>query len=93
MKIIGRTVEGLLLSASSNELANFVGFYYSGQEGCPDFICGMEVIVSPMYEQLRSIQANKDQLGIIATKLRMVADLLQVNEPLLLSKTEAETAA
>jgi hypothetical protein len=82
MKIIGKTAEGLLLSASKDELANMVGFYWSGSEGCPPLEPGAEIKCAAMFDQLRTLASNQKALGDIATKLRMVADLLELNDPL-----------
>lgn len=89
MKIIGKTQQGLLLSATKDELANMVGFYYSGLQGCPEFNPGVEIELHKMYSQLRSLQQNEKELGAIATKLRMVADLLQLNDPIVQEKINA----
>ena len=90
MKIIGKTDSGLLLSATETELANLVGFYYSGSNGCPKFEPGMEIVVHQMYNQLRELKSNEVQLAQVATKLRMVADLLQLNDPVMRKMTGGE---
>lgn len=82
MKIIGTTSEGLLLSASKDEIAQFIGFYWKGSEGCPPLEPGVEIKCSEMYTQLTTLNSNKQELGKIATKLRMVADLLELNDPI-----------
>ena len=90
MKIIGKTEEGLLLAASKDELANFIGFYWSGSEGCPPLVPGVEIKCAAMFEQLRQLDINRKALGDISTKLRMVADLLELNDPLVQKLTVIE---
>lgn len=82
MKIIGQTDGGLLISATKNEIANLLGFYYTGSQSCPELVAGLEIRVSDMYGQLSALNSNKKELSQLANKLRSVADLLELNDPL-----------
>lgn len=90
MKIIGQTAEGFLLSASRNECANIVGFYYTGADGCPRFEPGMEIAIAAMFTQLYEFKKNEKALTQIASKLRAVADVLELNDPVI-EKLTAES--
>jgi hypothetical protein len=50
----------------------------------------MEIVVHQMYNQLRELKSNEVQLAQVATKLRMVADLLQLNDPVMRKMTGGE---
>lgn len=81
MKIIGATEDGVLISAKRQEVAQLIGFYYHGASGCPEIIPGLEIKVSDMYEQLKTLGNNSDTLKDVAAKLRVVADLLTLQDP------------
>ena len=88
MKIIGETEAGLLLASSRNEVANLLGFYYAGNNKCPELKAGMEIKISEMYHQLRDLAAKKGALTKVAAELRITADLLEIKDPIVSADTD-----
>jgi len=82
MKIIGKAEDGLILTADRNEVARLIGFYYGGDNGCPELKVGMEITVAEMYQQLWDLNFNKNFLSKTAKEIRAYADLLEIKEPL-----------
>jgi hypothetical protein len=75
MKIIGRSVEGYLLEATKEELANLVGVQ-SWQRDCPDFRPGMTIMVCELFKRLDAMRKSEETLKSCADSLRNLADLL-----------------
>jgi len=90
MKIIGKTENGLLISATETEVANLIGFYYRGADGCPRLEPGLEIVIGAMYKQLEDLRVNRKQLGGMAGKLRAIADTLELSDPVLQKLTAPE---
>lgn len=71
-----------MLEATATEVANFIGFYWNGQEGCPQLTVGMEITVAEMFSQLYRMKRVEDELEKCAVKLREAADLCTVHDPI-----------
>lgn len=84
MKIIGiGNANKLIFEGTRDEIANLVGFYYEGAKGCPDLKVGVEVRIGDMYKQLRGLADRQDKLKSVAGDLRLLADLLELKQPLI----------
>lgn len=70
MKIIGRTKEGYILDASSDEIANLVGYY--GKyflEKKVHLNIGDEINISQMYKQLYDLSRKHEEIENAKEKL------------------------
>jgi hypothetical protein len=77
MKVIGTTVNGFILEATNDEVANLIGFHSSYSDGFPRKIeSGTVINVSPMYRHLYALSAAERSLADMASKLRTAADLV-----------------
>lgn len=80
MKIIGQTADGLLLSATKEEVARLAGYYWPGDEQLRKagirLEPGAEIAVSTIYSRLRSLASASAELEAAAKTLRAIADLL-----------------
>lgn len=77
MKIIGTTAEGLLPSATEDEVANLLGYYgkYTDEfRGAAK--PGTEIKVAAMYARLRNLDDAQQKLAGAAATLRGVADAI-----------------
>jgi hypothetical protein len=83
MKIIGQQEYGWILTATNEEIANFIGFYSSYDRNFSRPKIGDEVLVSAVYEQLKGFARAKQQLDKFAAELRNIADALEIKSPLL----------
>ena len=92
MKIIGETKDGFLLDATKGELANLVGYYYIGSDGCPKFKIGDEIKIKEMFNKLYTWNGNKKELEKISESLRRHADLLDLTSPILQSNMGEEVS-
>lgn len=83
MKIIGKTDEGLLLSATTTEVANLIGFAYDSQLRGSGIKLepGTEIDVAGMFNQLYKLANAQGQLAKLAAELRAYADRLEVHDP------------
>ena len=84
MKIIGKDGhDGFILTADRKEVARLIGFYYGGDNGCPELKVGMEITVAEMFQQLWELKIKENFLSNTAKEIRAYADLLEVKEPLI----------
>lgn len=90
MKVVGRTREGFILTATQNELANLLGYYYGGADGCPALDSLDEIKVSEMYDQLYRLASKKDALSKVAGDLEELANLLRMHEPVVQGFADGE---
>lgn len=81
MKIIGTTAEGLLLSATHDEVANLAGANSAYSNGYRKPKPGDEIKVWSRFKQLDAIHFHRAQLGKIAAELRAYADRLELHDP------------
>ena len=89
MRILGAAAnDELLLSASKQEIANLIGYGFSGQSGMPPLKPGLEIRVHAMFEQLRTLKYHEDRLAKVAAELRAYADRLEAVEPVVLAVTQ-----
>ncbi len=77
MTIIGKTTNGFIITAGSDEIANLIGFHYaSSKSGVESMKVGAEIKVSAMYQQLYTLNYQKRKLADAQKTLRQTADLL-----------------
>lgn len=93
MKIIGEAEGGaMLISATKDELANLVGFYYAGSAACPDFKPGMKIEIAGMFNQLHELGRKKEMLGKLAAELRILASHMELRNPIVAEATQPAKA-
>lgn len=84
MRVIADSGQGnFLIEAHGNEIAHLIGFYWTGQSGCPPIKVGMSIRVNEMYTQLDQLKRREKQLTVVAKDLRLLADLLELKEPVI----------
>ena len=83
MKIIGKTQDGLLISATANEVANLCGYYYESAQNCPLLRPGDEIQISAVYRQLYELKRSAGRMAKTAKELRDVARLLELHDPII----------
>lgn len=76
MKIIGKTDNGFILSASKDEVCNLVGYYSQYSNNTPKLEVGTELAVAKMFKHLHSLGSEKHGIAAMAAKLRAAADLI-----------------
>ena len=77
MKIIGTSEQGLLLTATPNEVAQLLGHYSPYADKCPKLSPGLVFNVSAMYERLTRLSQSQNKLDG-ARKVLQAIDLLLV---------------
>ena len=90
MKIIGQSVDGLLLSASEDEVANLCGFYSAYDDKYTRTKVGDKICVAEMFHRLYDIEHNRKTLNQTAAKLRVIADMLEVVQPIVSDMDKAQ---
>ncbi len=93
MKVIGTTKDGYMITATRDEVANLLGFYFGGQEGCPRIAPGDEIETAGMFHQLYDLARKKDSLTDVAKELRTVAALLEARNPIIAGAVDEEPDA
>lgn len=83
MKVIAKTDKGYILEATEREVANYAGYYYERSHGYRQPRIGCEIVVSPMYSQLEKLKETEKSLISCQSTLRGLADLLEVQAPLI----------
>lgn len=91
MKIVGTSEQGLLIAATPDEITRLIGFYYTGAQGCPSLVVGMEIKVNDMYNQLRDLKSKEDSMRDIAAQLRVCATLIESHDPLFRALAKGES--
>ena len=92
MEIIGTSLrETIILTATRDEIANLIGYYYPGSDGCPRLDVGLKIKVSEMYHRLRSLADRKDTVASAAKMLRAYADMLELVPPIELEEAKPTT--
>ena len=76
MKVIGRTEEGVLISATEHEVRNLLGHHYWDRE--ISVAPGLEIKVSAMFTHVETLRAQEGKLSKVASELRVMADALQM---------------
>lgn len=92
MKIIAQVDKNtVLLQASTDEIANLVGYSDSwaaqNKRGNRDFKVGDEIRVHEMFRRLYALEHRKGELERLAKQLRAQADLLESVEPVIAAAT------
>jgi hypothetical protein len=82
MKIIGLADDACIVHAEKGELANLLGFYYYGSNGCPALKLGTVIDIHAMYGQLSVLAAKQSELADVAARLRAVAQVLETQDPI-----------
>lgn len=80
MKIIGETEKGFILDATTQEVANLIGFYSGFEIG--HIKTGVEIEINHMYSQLYDLNHMEREIGQIADKLEAYALALRPIMPL-----------
>ena len=91
MKVIGKSQNGFILDASSQEVARLIGYYSSYEKGATSSV-GDEIQVDKMYEQLYKLEHNQPELRKVVDTLRGLADLLEPVCPVLEKQIEEAAA-
>jgi hypothetical protein len=76
MKILGKTEDGYILEAHSDEVANLIGYYSKYNENFKVQV-GDEIRINEMYHQLYTLQHKQPELQTIVSTLKNLADLLE----------------
>ena len=83
MKIIGKGyAERYLVEMTEHELQKLTGYFYN-RSGKPDYRVGTTVKISELYEQLTYLAAWEKSLQKTADRLRSLADLLLIFDPII----------
>lgn len=94
MKIIAKGIRNkncedtYLLSCTETELANLLGYYYKGDNGCPVFNIGSEIKISDMYHQLYSLKFHTRDVEEIENHLMNMLKGIRMVEPMIKSIEE-----
>jgi len=91
MKIAAQTEKGFLIAVETEELYRLIGFYSCYDQKKPrnhEFKIGDEIQVSAMYQQLYNLAEKQSKLTKIAAELRIVADVLELRDPVIAKLTE-----
>lgn len=83
MKIIGQTDRTYIIEASKDEIANLIGYYYTGSDGCPHLKPGDQIQVSAMYSKLSALKNNRWQLNSAISYLEGIAKSLELLKPII----------
>jgi hypothetical protein len=83
MKIIGQTEDGFLISASRDEIANLVGFYFGGADGCPQIKVGVEIPINKLWTRLYTLQQSEGIIRSLAQNLESFARDIKETQPLI----------
>lgn len=76
MKIIGGTQDGFILQATNDEVANLLGFSWSGRSGAPRLKVGSDIDVHSMFNFIHQIPFRRGQMKDLQAKFREIADSL-----------------
>ena len=87
MKVIGETEEGVLLTASKNEIANLFGAYSSHQMDeigmkTSDIKPGLEINVKGAYEKMYWLEHRGYEFNELRVRLREALNRLENDVPL-----------
>lgn len=85
MKIIGKTENEFILTASKEEIANLIGYYNDyhlpnrryNHGGYEKLMIGDEIKVAAMFRHLHSLQSAGSDIAAVVAKIRTAADLLE----------------
>lgn len=94
MKIIGKTEEGFMLSATADELAKLLGLpgEYSIEDRTKTLVPGKTIKVADLYKRLERLGHLPKEIESAQKALRGIADALEIVEPLLVETAKTETA-
>ena len=95
MKVIGETEEGVLLTASKDEIANLFGAYSAYQMDeigmkSGDIEPGLEINVKGAYEKLRWLEHRGHEFNDLRRRLREALERLENDVPLFKRIVDAE---
>jgi hypothetical protein len=93
MRIIGKTEEGYILDASTNEIANLIGYYsdYDMRDSNKKLAVGDIIQISAMYKQLHNLKNNEPKLKETVKMLRGLADSLEPTCPIIEAQIKGAT--
>lgn len=78
MKIIGE-VPGysrkFIMEATEDEVVHLCGYYYKGENQCPNFKVGMEIKVGEMYNQLYQLKEEEREVENASKTLHSIPNL------------------
>jgi len=83
MKVIGKTENGFILQADTDEVFNLVGHYSQYSDGRPKIEVG-SMILDKMFNQLRHLSFHKKGIMEMQARLRAAATLLDEVDPIAL---------
>lgn len=87
MKIIGESKKGYnaeyIITISKNELANLIGYYYGGAEGCPIFETGDELPISEIFQRLYNLKRSESNIQTVISTLSHMTDDLNLINPII----------
>lgn len=94
MKIIGKTEEGFMLSATEDELAKLLGLSsaYSIEDRSRVLVPGKKIAVADLYKRLERLGRLPAELTAAQKALRGIADALEIVEPLLVEAASTSDA-
>lgn len=80
MKVIGKSQDGYILQATSEEVANLIGFYYMDGSVREKVKVGNEIAVNKMYKHLYFLQHHRKQIeDAIGSLNKSIRHLEEVN--------------
>lgn len=82
MKIIGKTNNGVILEASTDEVGKLCGYYCSSSAPRNMIEVGNEIHISNMFQTLYSLAHRHDEVKKAQATLRAMADALELPKPL-----------
>ena len=75
MKIVANTDEGFMLQAHKDEVAQLIGFYWSGSNNFPRLGIGSNINVHEMYRYLQQLKEVETNLKAISLQLAAMSKL------------------
>jgi hypothetical protein len=93
LKVIGKTGDGYILDASTNEIANLIGYYsdYDMRDNNKKLAVGDNIQISAMYKQLHNLKNNEPKLKDTVKMLRGLADSLEPVCPVIEAQIKGAT--
>jgi hypothetical protein len=83
MKILASNKGNFICEISKDEIANLIGYYYAGIEGCPKIEEGCTIKISEMYSQIEKFYCNEREIDIVMGKLNDINKRLEKIKPII----------
>jgi hypothetical protein len=83
MKVLALGTNQVILSATTEEVAQLIGYYGCYSQNCPTIASGMQFEVNTAYEALRDIRALKTRLKTIQAEVQKFADVFATKKLLI----------